>query len=98
MEKTPEEILLKLIEDSVVSTISDKTIRLENSKGWYELVFLEESKDKNVSYYMLYKSFGYNDSIGNGFVFKYQPISNEFMWKHLKGQAPKQELINEIFE
>ena len=100
MEKTPEEILLKLIEseDSEISQMGSTTIRIQTNKGWYDLVFIEESKTENLSYYMLYKSFGYNDNIGNGVIFKYEPISSKFMWKYLKGQAPKQELINEIFE
>jgi hypothetical protein len=100
MEKTPEEILLKLIEseNSEISKMGSTTIRIRTNIGWYDLTYIEESKTKNESYYTLYKAFGYNENIGNGVIFKYQPISNEFMWKHLKGETPKQELINEIFE
>ena len=100
MEKTPEEILLKLIESegSEISQIGSTTIRIQTNTGWYDLNYIEESKTKNESYYTLYKAFGYNSIVGTGVVFKYQPISSEFMWKYLKGQSPKQELINDIFE
>lgn len=99
MGKTPEEILLKLIEseNSEISQIGSTTIRIQTNIGWYDLTYIEESKTKNESYYTLYKAFGYS-ILGTGFVFKYQPISSEFMWKYFKGQSPKQELINEIFE
>ncbi len=97
MEKTPEEILLKLVEisDKIESNGSSYSIWTE--KGHYELYMVTESKEKDLSFYNLVKIISIND-LGGGVIFKYKPISDEIIWKHLKGQAPKQELINEIFE
>ena len=97
MEKTPEEILLKLIKISNEIESNNSTYSIRTEKGFYELYLVSESKDKDLSFYNLVKTISINN-LGGGVIFKYEPISDEIIWKYLKGQAPKQELINEIFE
>jgi hypothetical protein len=99
MNKTPTEILLKLIENSE-KIVSDGNLGFQifTEKGCYRLYFIDDSKISDDKHYTLIKDMPFGDHLPSGLIFKYELISNEIIFKHLNGNPPKQELINEIFE